>query len=158
MSTVQQSGNVTPGHGTKWITDGVVGDAGANPYSQRVLASFLNVDFNTVTDQGITLPSTLNYFQLTGIIVTNVSVSLNTATGGFYTDVFKGGSQIVAAAQVYSALTTDLLLMQPTLTAYALAQRFSRTQLPNWMIYLSLSIAQGSPATADVYLLGVELG
>ena len=154
---VEQSGDVTPGHLAKWITDGVIGDAGANPYSQRVLATLLNADFNNTGDQAIALPSALLAFQLTGILVANASISLTTAVGGFYPLASKTGSPIVAAAQAYSTLTAATLLMNTTLTAYAQAQNFSRTQLEDWAIYLSLTTAQGVAATADVYLLGIEL-
>lgn len=154
---IQQSGNVTPGHGAKWVTDQVIGDAGPNPYAQRVLASLLQANFGSTADQPLQLTPTLNAFQLTGIVVTNASGSLDVATGGFYPQVSKGGTAIVAAGQVYSALTSGLLLMNATLTAYANTQRFSRSQLPDWAIYLSLTTAQGFPLTADVYALGIEL-
>ena len=155
---VEQSGNVTPGHGAKWVTNGVIADAGANPYSQRVLASLPNADFNSTDDQAILLPTTLLYFQLTGIIIAGATASLAVAVGGFYPEAFKNGSPIVSDTQDYTALTTPLLLMNATLTAYAGAQRFSRTQLPDWAIYFSLSDAAGLAATADIFLLGVELG
>lgn len=159
MSGVLQGGNVTPGHSVQWLTDGVIADAGPNPYSQRVLASLLNADFNNANnDQPILLPSLLNAFQLTGIIVANASVSLSVAVGGFYPQVSQGGSAIVAAGQTYSALTSSALLLNATLTAYAQAQYFTRTQLTNWAIYLNLTTPQGSVATANVYLLGVQLG
>ena len=157
MSGVLQSGNVTPGHGAKWVTDGVIADAGANPYSQRVLATLLNANFNDTGDQPILLPTTLQAFQLTGILVTNASLSLTTAAGGFYPAASKGGTPLVANTQVYSALTTSLLLMNPTLTSYAQTNRFSRTQLADWAIYFALTIAQGADCTADIYLLGNEL-
>jgi hypothetical protein len=67
---------------------------------------------------------------------------------------------------VYSALTNPNLLMNPTLTAFAQAARFSSNNLPYTLnaqaqncltIYFNLSIAQGSPAFADVYLIGMGL-
>ena len=154
---VLQSGNVTPGHGAKWVTDSVIADNGPNPYAQRVLASFLGADFNDTGDQPIILPATLNAFQLTGVLITNASASLTTAVGGFYPQALKAGTPIVAAGQVYTALTTSLLLMNATIAAYGLAQRFSRTQLPDWAVYFSLTTPQGAAATADIYLLGIEL-
>lgn len=158
MSGVLQSGNVTPGHLAKWVTDGVVADNGPNPYSQRVLASFLGADFNTTTDTPILLPTTLQAFQLTGILVTNASVSLTAAQGGFYPQAFKAGMAVVANTQAYSFLTDSQLLLNATLTSYAQQQRFSRTQFIDWAIYLSLTTAQGIAATADIYILGIELG
>lgn len=154
---VEQSGNITAGHLAKFVTNGVIADAGANPYTQRVLATLLNADFSSTSDQPILLPTTLQAFQLTGILVTNASLSLTTAVGGFYPEASQAGSQIVSAAQTYSALTASTLLMAATLTAYAAAQRFSRTQLPDWAIYLSLTTPQSLACTVDIYLLGIEL-
>lgn len=134
-------------------------DGGAVPYSQRVLATLLNASFNAaLVDQPILLPATLNYFQLTGILIAGASESLTAAAGGFYPQANQAGSPIVAAAQTYSALTSSLLLMNATLTAYGQAQYFSRAQITNWAIYFNLTTAQGSAATANIYLLGIELG
>lgn len=142
-----------------WATDNVVQDGGPVPYSKRVLATLLNADFNAaLVDQPILLPSTLNYFQLTDIIVAAPSTSLTLAAGGFYPQINQGGSPIVATAQTYSALTTSLLLMKPTITAYGQAQYFSRVQLANWALYFNLTTAQGTAANANIYVVGVELG
>lgn len=157
MNGILQSGNVTSGHGAKWVTDSVIADAGPNPYAQRVLASSLGVDFNTTADQPIVLPQTLNAFQLTGVLITNASISLTTSVGGFYPQASKGGTPIVAASQIYTALTTQYLLLNATLSSYGSQQRFSRFQIPTWGIYFSLTTAQGIAATADIYIMGIEL-
>lgn len=155
---VQQSGNVTPGHLATWITPGVVGDGGAPFGNPVVLASLLSADFDSISDQAIALPATVNYFQLTGIVVAAPSTSLTTAAGGFYPQISKGGSALVASGQVYTALTSSGLLMNATLTAYAQAQFFSRTQLPDWALYFSLTTAQGATALANIYAIGNILG
>lgn len=155
---VLQSGSVTPGHAAKWTTDGVLQDGGANPYSQRVLASLPQADFNTSTDQALLLPTTLSAFQLTGILIANASVPLTVAVGGFYPAISKAGSPLVANTQIYSFLTASTLLLNATLTAYAQQQYFTRAQLADWAIYLSLTAAQGAGATAGVYIIGIELG
>lgn len=155
---IQQSGDVTRGHGVEWVADGVVRDAGSNPYSQRVLTTLLNANFNDTGDQPIALPGGLVCFQLTGIIVARPTGSLTLAAGGFYTEASKGGTPIVAATQIYTALTANTKLMQPTLTAYVASQAFTRAQLPDWAVYFSLTTPQGIDYAADIYLLGVELG
>lgn len=166
MGAVQQSGIITPGHLVTWTTDGVVQDGGALNASQKVLSAFFDADFNSVGDQPLLLSPSITAFQLTGIIVTNASVSLNAAVGGFYTAASKGGSQIVANSQAYSALTTPNVLVQPSLTAFAQAARFSANNLAllqnanglfGLAVYLSLTTPQGVAATADVYLLGIDL-
>ena len=155
---VLQSGSVTAGHNATWITDGVIADGGPIAASNKVLGSIFGADFNSTGDQPLVLPASINAFQLTGIIVTNASVSLNAAFGGFYPLSSKAGSPIVLASQSYAALTASSLLMQPTLTAFATTTRFSSAILTGlWAIYLSLTVPQGSTATADVYLTGLDL-
>ena len=158
MGCVLQSGNVTPGHLAQFITDHVIGDAGPILASQKVLGAIFGADFNTTSDQPIVLPSSINAFQLTGIIVTNASISLTTAFGGFYPLTSKAGSPIVSASQGYSALTSSSVLLQPTLTTFAMTTRFSNAILTNlWAIYFSLTIPQGATASADVYAIGLDL-
>lgn len=155
--SVEQSGNVTRNHLAKWITSGVIGDAGPQVAGQRVLGLQQNVDFNSTNDTPILVQSPVQVFQLTGFIITNATRSITTAAGGFYTAASKGGSAIVAAGQVYSALTGPNLLMQPTLTAFALAARFSASLLIANQIFFSLTTPQGVPCNADIYLIGVDL-
>ena len=154
---VQQSGNITPGHLATWVTDGVIKDGGPVQSSKQVLASLLSADFNSIADQALLIPTSITAFMITGIVVTNASLSLTTAVGGFYPQAAKGGVAIVAASQVYSSLTDVTKLLNCTVVAAALATRYSRTNVPDWAIYLSLSIAQGTYGTADIYLLGTDL-
>jgi hypothetical protein len=161
MASVLQSGLVTPGHAAKWVTDGVLADAGGSSASQRVLASLRNANFNITTDQPIIIPQNFSAFQLTSIIVTNASVSLTTAAGGFYPLAGKAGTPIVAAAQAYSALTTSASLITVTLAAFGANTRFSSANLGTiaglTAIWFSLTTAQGVTATADIYICGIDL-
>ena len=159
---VQQSGLITPGHNVQWLAPGVVGDGGAAPAAQRVLASLRGANFNTTSDQPIAIPQRVTAFQLTGIIVTNSNVLPNlSAQGGFYPLAAKAGSPIVAAAQTYIALTSPSSLLSATLTAFANTTRFSSANLGTigglMNIWFSLTTAQGAAAAADVYILGVDL-
>lgn len=157
----QQSGTITPGHLAKWLTDGVIGDAGTTPTSTTVLTKLLSADFNSTSDQTIQLPKSITAFQITGILITNATASLTTAVGGFYPTTAKGGTAIVANTQVYSSLTTALKLLSATLVAATATTRYSSANVdvisgyPT--IYLSLTTAQGVSAVADIYLLGNDL-
>lgn len=157
MAGVQQSGNVTANHLAKWVTNGVIGDAGPQVAGQRVLGTLLNADFNSTNDQPIIVQSSVQVFQLTGLIVTNATRSLTTAAGGFYPGASKSGSAIVAAGQVYTALTGANLLMLPTLTAFALSARFSSALLTSNQIFFSLTTPQGVACNADIYAVGIDL-
>lgn len=159
--SIQQSGKITPGHLVSWTTDGVVQDWGAAPAAQRVLASLRGANFNVTTDQPMLLPQTVTAFQLTSIIITNASVSLTSAIGGFYPALSKGGTPIVSASQTYSALTSQAALMTATLASFGSSTRFSAANLAlinNLMaIYFSLTTGQGVNCTADIYLCGIDL-
>ena len=159
--TVQQSGSITPGHVAIWATNGVISDGGPLVSSTNRLAALLSADFNSTADQAIQIPNTITAFQITGILITNASLSLTTATGGFYPTTAKGGTAIVANTQVYSSLTTPAKLLSATLAAGVSTTRYSSANLDNingyLTLYLSLTAAQGVLATADLYLLGIDL-
>lgn len=157
MVAVQQSGSITPGHFASWVTEGVIKDGGAVPIEQRVLATFASANFNDTSDQPLILPATITAFQLTGILITNATLSLTTAVGGFYPLAGKAGTAIVAAGQVYSSLTGSSVLLSATFAAGVSTTRYSIANLPDWMIYFSLTTAQGAAAAADIYLLGIDL-
>ena len=155
--SVEQSGNITRGHLAKWISSGVIGDAGVQVAGQRVLGFLQNADFNSTNDQPIVVQSAISVFQLTGLIITNATIPLTTAAGGFYNNVSKSGNALVSAAQSYAALTNPNLLLNATLTAFALAARFSAANLIANQIFLSLTTPQGAAANADVYAIGIDL-
>ena len=161
MVAVQQSGQITPGHVPIFAADGVIQDGGALATAQRVLASLRGANFNTVLDQPIAIPQRFAAFNLTGIVITNASISLTTAVGGFYPQASKGGTSIVAASQAYSALTTVAGLLNVTLAAFGANTRFSSANLGSigglLDIWFALTTPQGAAATADIYLLGVDL-
>lgn len=158
MGSVIQSGQVTPLHVAQWTTDGVLQDGGPllGP-SETKLAQLLGANMNTTNDQQIALPSTITKFQLTRIVVTNPSVSLTTAVGGFYPQPAKGGTALVANTQVYSGLVVASDLLNPTLTSYANTKALTSAILTSFSIYFALTTAQGAAATADIYLFGVIL-
>ena len=156
MSGVLQTGNVTPGHIALWSANGVLADGSALGASQKVLAR-ASCDFNSTADQPLLLPSYITAFMLTNIIVTNAPLSLTTAVGGFYPAVSKGGTAIVAAGQVYSTLIVASKLLSCTLTGTVATTRYSRANLTDWAIYLSLTTPQGSATMADCYVLGIDL-
>ena len=158
---IEQSGSITPGHLAKWVTTGVIGDAGTPANGTPYLAKLLSADFNSILDQAIQFPNTITAFQLTGIVITNASLSLTVAAGGFYPTTAKGGTAVVASTQVYSSLTTAAKLLLATLAANQAATRFSSANLDvidgYLTMYLSLTTAQGIAAVADIYILGTDL-
>lgn len=158
---VQQSGLVTAGHVALWTTTGVIQDGGVFPVGQRVIASFKGANFNTTNDQPIAIPQNITSFLLTGILVTNASISLTTAVGGFYPAASKGGIPIVPAIQTYTMLTNSSLVLWATLSSFGQNTRFSAATLGSISgfldIWFSLTTAQGVVASADIYLIGIDL-
>ena len=154
---VLQSGNITPGHLAVFATTDVIKDGGPLVAAARVLAYYPGANFNDTGDQAIAVPAAVTAFMLTGIVVTNASISLTTAVGGFYPQSGKGGTPIVSAAQVYSSLLFGTSLLQATLASYGTTTRFSAVNVPDAAIYFSLTTAQGAAATADIYIVGLDL-
>jgi hypothetical protein len=114
---------------------------------QTFLGKFSSVDMNATGDQPIILRTGTAGYLIEKIIVTNASASLSLAAGGVYTAASKGGTAIVAAGQLYSALTGSTKLLSLTLAALT-------DVLTTSPIYLSLTVAQGTAATADIYMFG----
>jgi hypothetical protein len=115
---------------------------------QTFLGKLAGVDMNSTADQAISirLVGATNYI-IEKILVTNASASLSLAAGGIYTAASKGGTAIVAAGQVYSALTGSTKVV--SLTLAVLTDVLSAST-----VYLSLTVAQGTAATADIYVFG----
>ena len=115
--------------------------------NQRVfIVSAIGANFNITTDQAITLPT--GTWDITGIEVTNASTSMTTAVGGFYTAASKAGTAVVAATQVYTALTTALIVLACTRAA---SPKVTTT------LYFALTTGQGAAATADIRLYGTRV-
>ena len=106
-------------------------------------------DFNSTSDQAISVSSSL--YIVRRIIATNASINLTTAAGGIYAAASKT-TALVAAAQVYTALTAPTKYLDLTLTA--LVGTDVRTENT---LYLSLTTPQGAAATADIYIIGDRL-
>jgi hypothetical protein len=111
-----------------------------------LLGKLMGANFNSIVDQAISINS--NKFRAIEAIVTNASVNMTTAQGGFYTNPAKAGD-ISSAASVYTVLTASNKFYQISFNNTALTDIFTTA-----FLYLSLTIAQGAPATADVYIFG----
>jgi hypothetical protein len=118
----------------------------------RVLCSIRAANFNVTTDQACTIPAGVTAWVPTSIIVTNCSASLTLAAGGVYPAVSKGGTALVAAAQIYTALTGATIVLGLTLAANIATTRYTVNT-----VYLSLTTGQGTAATCDLYLIGNDL-
>jgi len=118
--------------------------------NDQLLGKLIGANMNATTDQAIPITriGTQKYL-ITKIFVTNASTSLTAADGGIYTATSKGGTAIVAAAQVYTALTAATVGLDLTLAVN------NTYVLDN--LYLSLTGAQGGAATADIYVFGIVL-
>lgn len=117
----------------------------------RLLGKLVGVNLNSTADQAIPIGNAASYI-VRRIIVTNVSTSLGAGAtvGGVYNDVTKpAGGILVAATQVYTALTGATKLLDMTLASLAGTDVQTAANL-----YLSLTIAFGSAVTADVYIFG----
>lgn len=128
------------------------------PADYRVVGKLIGANFNVTTDQAIPIQisdsddvvlTDEGSFIIKEIVVRNASISLTTAAGGIYTAASKGGSAVVAAAQVYSALTAASKFKSLTLAGTALTDVINQANL-----YFSLTTPQGAAATADIYVYG----
>lgn len=112
-----------------------------------LLGAIKSANFNVTSDQEIPIP--YGRYVIRDIVVDNASVSLDTAAGGLYTGAGKTGTTVVAASQVYSALTAATKFIDLTL-----ASGVTTDVVTAATIYLSLTTAQGAAATADCRIYG----
>ncbi len=77
---------------------------------------------------------------------------MDTAVGGIYTDLNKGGTAIVDSSQTYSAVTSPVFALELTIVSTP-----GNTYWPDDTgIYLSLTTPQGTAAIADFYIYGAN--
>lgn len=118
--------------------------------AEILLGQLIGANMNVLTDQAIPITRIgSKRYQITRITVTNASTSLTAADGGIYTATSKGGTAVVAATQVYTALTSATVALDLTL---AVNNTYNVSNL-----YLSLTGTQGGAATADVRVYGYIL-
>lgn len=128
-----------------------VGTQLPNRFGQILLGQLISANMNSTADQQITIFSAPAKYIIRRIVVTNASVSLSTAAGGVFPQASKGGTAIVAAGQVYSGLSGSAKFIDLTITS---SYTSSGDVLTATNIFLSLATAQGTAATADVYVFG----
>lgn len=120
--------------------------------ASRALCSIRAANFNSTADQACTIASGITVWTPTSIIVTNCSASLTLAAGGVYPTMSKGGTALVSAAQVYTALTSATVVLSLTFAANIATTRYTAGT-----VYLSLTTGQGTAATCDLYVWGNDL-
>lgn len=128
-----------------------VGTQLPNRFGQILLGQLISANMNSTADQQITIFSAPAKYIIRRIVVTNASVSLTTAVGGVFPQVSKGGTAIVAAGQVYSGLTGVAKFIDLTIAS---SYTSGGDTLTATNVFLSLATAQGTAATADVYVFG----
>jgi len=115
------------------------------------LGKLASANFNSVADQTITItiPGGASKYQVMGVLITNASTSLTTAQGTIYSAASKGGTVLYGSSVTpYTTLTGATVTLQPAITI--------ATSLTG-NVFLSLTTAQGTAATADVYVFGIPL-
>lgn len=111
-------------------------------------AALYGADMNSTKDQFISICLSANSkYILRRAIVTNASTSLTTAVGGIYTTTAKGGTALISGAQAFASLTSPDKFLD-------LVPSVGTSVLSAAQLVLTLTTAQGAPATADVYVFG----
>jgi hypothetical protein len=125
-----------------------------------ILGVLRGANLNATTDQTITiqpltsgnagyLPTATKYI-VTGVWVDNCSEGTSEAVGGLYTAASKGGNALVANTQTYANCASSTTMQTATLASAA-----ANNTLTGGTLYFSLTTAQGSADTGDVYVEGI---
>lgn len=122
-------------------------------FNNRMIAKLVGVNLNSTADQAMVMFGAVKYI-IRRIIATNVStdISLGLAAGGIYTGAGKTGTTVVGVSQVYTGLTGSTKFVDLTLAAAVTTDVVTATTL-----FFSLTTANGSAATADIYVFGETL-
>ena len=125
----------------------------STPIDPQLIGILRNADMNTVADQPIAITySPGTKYRIFFVMVCNPSVPLVTAIGGVYTGLWKTGAAVVSPLQAYATLILPGSYVDATLASSALQLTFNAPTL-----YLSLTIPEGTPATADFYIYGIPV-
>lgn len=114
-----------------------------------LLWSLIGANMNSTADQAFTKAFSFTNYIIDRIIATNASTSPTLAAGGIYTAASKGGTAVVAAAQVFSGLTASGLVLPLTI-----ANTDLRTGAN---LFLALTTGQGGAATLDLRIFGYAI-
>ena len=121
------------------------------PYPSNQLGGFLDtVNLNVgATDHPVTISSPTPNYLISGVSVSNASVSLTAATVGVFTAA-AGGGTVIASTQALSAITSTSPSVGSNGTNLALSNPTS--WFNNATVQLRVVASQGSAATANFYI------
>lgn len=142
--------------GIKQNTEGFFEEVRVAPnFTGQLLGKLLGANLNTTADQLITLIGGKK-FIVTNIVITNASTNIDTAAGSnWYTGLGGTGDWI---ASYVSSTNIRFLTDSTQYVAIHNAMLKAKTTVVNGnTLYYFLSTAQGSPATADIYVYGIIL-
>lgn len=122
-----------------------------------VLGELLSANFNATGDQAIPINPVIAQYAIGGFLISNPSVSLTTAVGGFWSGPGQTGVNIVLATQVYTVLTSPTSLLRITTASATFTAAAIATVLQAGQLFLSLATPQGAPATADIQVIGFDM-
>lgn len=119
-------------------------EMGQNNY--RLLAVAKGINANAIADTIMPVINASQY-SVKFVIKTNASTSLTTATGGVYTAAAAGGTAVLTPAALSGNTAANVVVeTAPTTTTVQTAQN----------LYWRIAVAQGAPATLDVYVYGYD--
>jgi hypothetical protein len=119
-------------------------------------------NFNITSDQAIPISVPSGIWMVDAIEIDEAypqqpSVSLTTASGGFYTAVSKGGVAVVGSGQAYSSITTNAVNTTGNSMLATIATAGNTTAFQGFgqaskvsTLYFSLTTAQGAAAAANI--------
>lgn len=126
------------------VLNTVFGQPTQNP-RYGLIGKIIGANMNSTADQTFSLNTGISKYQPDVIQCTNASTSMTLAAGGIYPSASKGGTAVVAASQVYTALTSSTKVLNLTIAV---------TDIQTGALILSLTTGHGSAATADLYIWG----
>jgi hypothetical protein len=114
----------------------------------------VGADFNSTADQAIIIAPPCRWYSIFRMYVINPSTSLTTAQGSLYLNASKAAPVIFATTTPFTGAQVSTI---DTLNNVSATSVTNTVVTDNTTIYLSLTTAQGSAATGDLYVYIVPL-
>jgi hypothetical protein len=108
----------------------------------------IGADMNSTADQVFVAAFPFSTYSIREINAVNASTAITAAVGGIYSGASKSGTALVDVDHSWALLSSSTRMDTPSLDPSA---NDTRTSAP----FLSLTTAQGAPATVDFFIMGV---
>lgn len=117
--------------------------------TNTTLFQITGANLNSTLDQALLKAFDFTKYVIDKIVFANASAPIINASGALYTGGSKSGIPLTASTQSLAGMDSVNAVVNPSLTAGATGLITDQT------LFLSLTVPEGTPATADLFVMGI---